>query len=143
MQQTYQPATSQLVYASPIARLGGALIDGIIVGIVGGAIGAALGAIGGNVQTMAGAVGLIIYLLYYTLTRGNTVGKRVLKTCVIAEPDTAEISYGRAFVRALGGLLDDFLMIVTLFLVLLSRKRRRFADLIAGTVVVERTSVMR
>jgi uncharacterized RDD family membrane protein YckC len=131
-----QPAAfqPQLTYASPLSRLVAVIIDGILLGIISSVLAKFLG------PNIAGLAGVVIALLYFVLSKDQTLGKRVMKIRIVRASDATPISYGRAFGRYLGDIVDtlaSFLLLLPCWMVLFSNRRRRFADLIAGTLVVE------
>ncbi|MQY20987.1 RDD family protein [Nocardia macrotermitis] len=150
-------------YASWIQRVGGALIDGLLVGVlpailygIGFGVGIQSGTCvpdssGYTVCTGGGisAIGLILiflaaivaiagglYLIYQVGTTGQTPGKRVVGIRLIGEADGQVIGFGMAFVRNLCHVLDGFCYIGYLW-PLWDDKRQTFADKIMHTIVVQ------
>jgi uncharacterized RDD family membrane protein YckC len=75
------------------------------------------------------------FVLFETLWRGQTPGKRWVKIRVIGQ-DGRPLSMYQATLRALVRPIDDWLFI-GFFMVLLGRQERRLGDLIANTIVIQ------
>ncbi|MBY8862428.1 RDD family protein [Nocardia sp. CA2R105] len=150
-------------YASWIQRVGGALIDGLIVGVPAAILYIAGLTVGFSAQSCApdengypvctggglsGAGWILIvlgwviavagglYLTYLVGTTGQTPGKRMVGIRLIREADGQVLGFGMAFVRNLCHVLDSFCYIGYLW-PLWDDKRQTFADKIMKTIVVE------
>ena len=91
---------------------------------------------------VAALVALIVSLLVYptaleTLTRGRSLGKLALGLRVVRD-DAGPISFQHAFVRALIGVVELYLLVGSpaFFSALLSSRGKRLGDYAAGTYVV-------
>lgn len=144
-QNVYQQAPSyqsQPVYANPLLRLVALIIDGIILGVVMGIISFLLTQTMGQdaAKSIVSIAGLVLPLLYIIGTKYNTVGKKLMKIKVVRAADNTPLSIGRALGRFIGEIVDALamgLLLLPCWMVLFSKTHRRFADLIAGTVVVK------
>lgn len=136
-------------YASLGKRIGGGIIDAILLGIVNAILGAATGgnsAGGGavNVGTSGGASLLffmiaIAYFVVLEATQGATVGKMALGMKVVKE-DGSAISYGDAAIRTVLRIVDALpcAYIVGMVLISTSDTNQRLGDRVAKTVVINK-----
>jgi uncharacterized RDD family membrane protein YckC len=140
-------------YAGRWARLGAAIIDGIVSGVISWLI--VLPIVGGSAmfdsgtkhlgdRLTANAIQAVIAVIYFGFQHGKwgqTIGKRALGIRVVRTADGGAIGYGRAFGRVLftyvltgitcgiGGLID-------VLWILWDDRRQAVHDKVAGTVVV-------
>lgn len=75
------------------------------------------------------------FVLFETLWRGQTLGKRFAKIRVIRD-DGRPIGLQQATLRSLLRPFDDFLFLGA-FLIMFSRREKRLGDWVAGTIVVQ------
>jgi len=114
-------------------RLGGTIIDGIILGIVGGVLAAALKGAG---SALAILVGLAYFTLFVGGRRGQTPGMSALGIRVISFDGSGSIGYGRAFVRWIGGYLSAIPIFLGFFWMLWDKEKQCWHDKLASDVVV-------
>jgi hypothetical protein len=142
---------SDIEYAGRGQRLGAWLVDGLLTWIPLFVVASVFGAIVGDpnapgdaTDELVGGVVLLLgsplLLLYHTLFRGRTPGKRMLGIAAVDDAARGTLGYGRAFARA----LITFFFWVPLFVPALldsvwplwDRKRQALHDKMAATVVV-------
>lgn len=140
-----------LQYGGVWARLGGALVDLVILTIIGLIISYAGRAVGGLPSYSVPIYGLL-YLVGFWLWRGQTPGKMLIGAKVVRR-DGRPIDIGRAFARYVFYLIPLYapitffarvagnwtmilLPIIGLVVVGLNREKRGIHDFIAGTVVI-------
>ncbi|MDL4772283.1 MULTISPECIES: RDD family protein [Thermomonosporaceae] len=143
--------------ASRWARLGAAIVDGIIIGIVCGLLslpfvdwGRVFNPHEGDTyyfnqgQYTSNLIGIVIGFLYYWLMTakwGQTLGKMLLRIRVVREEDAGAISGGQAVARAafytvLGGICGCIGLIDVAW-ILWDRRKQALHDKVAHTVVVK------
>lgn len=116
---------------------------GLIVGITGALIGGELGLLGfAIVILMSFAIRSFYHIVFEMRWNGQTPGKRALRLRVLAEEGT-RVSFHQSMTRNLLRFLDGmpFGLVFMSYLfgltaLLLSSRRQRIGDLLAGTVVV-------
>jgi uncharacterized RDD family membrane protein YckC len=124
-------------------RVGGYLIDGLIIGVPYG-IGAAFAS--GRSSALA-IVALLFYLVGFGLaiwnyiirqgSTGQTVGKQVLGIKLIGGNTGQPIGAGMTFVRQLAHALDGAACYIGFLWPLWDEKRQTFADKIMNTYVIK------
>ncbi|WP_067723118.1 RDD family protein [Nocardia yamanashiensis] len=153
-------------YASWLQRVGGALIDGLIVGVPAAilyGIGFAVGSKDMDCTTTqgdysystecsgglsGGGVALILlgalvaflgslYFIYMEGTTGQTPGKKVVGIKLIREADGQVIGFGMSFVRRLCHVVDSLPCYLGWFWPIWDAKKQTFADKIISTIVVK------
>ncbi len=114
-------------------RVGGYLLDAILVGIVGGVLEVAL-------KGPGYALAVIISAAYFTYffgdPRGQTLGQRAVGIRVIDANTGGPIGYGRAFVRWIGLIISGWVILLGFLWMLWDREKQTWADKMATTVVV-------
>src|SRR6476646_2798238 len=82
-------------------RLGGVIIDSIIVGVISGVLGAVLKAAGVDNAGASGALGFVIGLIYdiWGWGSGQTVGCMALKMRIVDAQGGGAPGYGKALIR--------------------------------------------
>ncbi|HWQ19767.1 MAG TPA: RDD family protein [Methanotrichaceae archaeon] len=132
-----------MIYQGIGVRFIAILIDGLIIGLLMGAVGVlTLGAFLGspNLPAWYNLVSFLIYLGYYTYlegTRGQTIGKMVMKIKVVRE-DGGKIDMNAAFTRNILRVVDGFFAyLIGAILILRSPKKQRLGDSVAKTVVIK------
>jgi len=153
----YGTPEPQVQYQGVAIRFVAFLIDGIITGIItyilvflftGSAIAidASTGAVslGPAYPAYYVALGIVIALLYFTLLLGRygqSVGMMAVKIKVVSEADSAQITYGAAFIRTLLLYIDQIPYVIPYLLgailIWTSDKKQRLGDRVAHTVVVK------
>lgn len=150
-------------YASWIQRVGGALVDALIVGVPAAILYIIGFTVGLSAQTCApdengypvctggglsGAGWVLVvvawlfavagglYLTYLVGTTGQTPGKRMVGIRLVREADGQVLGFGMAFVRNLCHILDSFCYIGYLWPIW-DEKRQTFADKIMKSIVVQ------
>jgi uncharacterized RDD family membrane protein YckC len=142
-------------YAGLGSRAVALIIDYIILGIVIWVIALPFGAaalfsmrgprypmaFSGAVVLAVSAIGIIIWLLYFTYlegTSGQTLGKRVISIKVTKETGES-LSFVDALIRTLCRIIDMLptLYIIGIILILVTEKNQRIGDLAAHTIVVQ------
>lgn len=128
-----------LHYASFGARLGAALIDGIILAVIQAIV---IGVIGhGDFQNpglLPRLVSFLIQLAYFTLMetseKQGTVGK-VLVGIKVGDEYGNRISYGQAIGRYFGKLLSTVILLIGYLMVIWDVKKQALHDKLANTYV--------
>jgi uncharacterized RDD family membrane protein YckC len=80
------------------------------------------------------------FVLFETIWRGQTPGKRYVKIRVIHD-DGRNVDLRQSILRALLRPIDDILFI-GLLLILLTTQEKRLGDLVAGTIVIQEGQVV-
>jgi uncharacterized RDD family membrane protein YckC len=136
-------ATPGAPYASWIQRVGGYLLDALIIGVpaiiviligvaIGHGIGQALAVIG-----YIAAIGVGIWnVVFRQGATGQTLGKQVIGIKLIRELDGQPVGAGMAFVRGLAHIVDSIACYVGWLWPLWDAKKQTFADKLCSTVVV-------
>jgi uncharacterized RDD family membrane protein YckC len=114
-------------------RLGGAIIDGIILGIVSVVLGAALKGAG---SALAILVGLAYFTLFVGGRRGQTPGMSAVGIRVISFDGSGSIGYGRAFIRWIGGYVSAIVLFIGFLWMLWDKENQCWHDKLASDVVV-------
>ena len=125
------PAAASGELATWIYRVGGALIDGIIVGVAETIVGFASKPLGQLV-----GLAILLWFLYLTGTQGQSPGKKVVGIKLVKEADGQYLGFGMAVVRYIAHILDALSCLIGYLWPLWDAKRQTFADKIIGTVVV-------
>lgn len=115
-------------------RLVAAIIDGVILGVVQIVLAAITN------QQVGQALGLILSLGYFTYfeggTKGQTIGKQVMKIRVIDFNGGGSIGYGRGFIRWIGRIVSSIPLLLGYFWMLWDKERQTWHDKFATAVVV-------
>lgn len=158
---------SSIVYASFISRLVAFLIDGIIIGCIQGIIitpivaamglgiysqvdgggelsdEATIGLIGAIIAAVGSTI-IIIYaisIFYYAIMESSktqgSVGKMALGIKV-TDLDGNRITFGKAFLRAIGKLISSSIMLIGYIMAAFTEKKQGLHDMIANTLVVKK-----
>jgi uncharacterized RDD family membrane protein YckC len=114
-------------------RLGGALIDGILLTIAQSIVGAIVGDAAGN---LAGIVMAAAYFVYFHSTTGQTLGNKLVKVKVIDQASGDTIDGGRAFVRWLVSFVSAIPVTLGYLWMLWDSNKQTWHDKAAKTVVV-------
>jgi uncharacterized RDD family membrane protein YckC len=124
-------------------RLGGAIIDGILIGVVASIIEAILG-IERDMTTATAAyswVQLILsgaYFTYFHATAaGQTVGNRALGIRVLDADSGGSLTYGRAFVRFLVSYVSGLVLLIGYLWMLWDSRNQTWHDKVANSLVVK------
>ena len=125
-------------------RLGAALIDGLVLA----ATMAALGALGlpiyrdRELNALGLAVGLLVYWLYFagleSSRRQGTLGKLAL-SIKVTDLAGGRIGFGRASGRYFAKYLSAAILMVGFAMAGFTARKQALHDLVAGTLVVDRT----
>jgi uncharacterized RDD family membrane protein YckC len=131
-----------LRYAGFWRRLGGIIIDAIIVGVISGIIDVIARAVNAEGTGVQAGVGLIVGLLYYIWGwgRGQTVGCMVLNIKLINQDTGDEPGYGKAVIRYIVNIfcgITGILAIIGGLWMIWDSKKQTWWDKVAGTLVVE------
>ena len=114
-------------------RLGGAIIDGIILAVIGVILQVALKGVGS-------ALSLLVSLAYFTLfvgaSRGQTPGMSAVGIRVISFDGSGSIGYGRAFIRWIGGYISAIVIFIGFLWMLWDKEKQCWHDKLASDVVV-------
>lgn len=138
----YNPVGAPRDYAGWGSRVGGYLIDGLIVGVsygVLGIAGVAMGEGAGSILIILGVligIGVFLWLIYQEGTTGQTPGKKMVNIRLVKESTGQPIGFGMAFVRKLAHILDGLPCYLGWLWPLWDAKSQTFADKVCGTVVV-------
>ncbi|MDO9513630.1 MAG: RDD family protein [Elusimicrobiota bacterium] len=149
VQHEIPPAENiEQVYGKPAGfwiRAIALFFDSIILTIAGGVIGGVLGfllalSVGdvGGFMPLFNLVGFVIGAAYYICMHGSygqTLGKMLIGIKVIKIND-APLSYGTAFLRYIGRILNIITLFIGYIIVAFNRKKRGMHDFIAGTKVI-------
>ena len=114
-------------------RLGGLIIDGLVIGVVQGILRLFLG------QDTAGGLGLIISAAYFTYfhgSSGQTPGNAVVGIRVVDFRDGTgrSIGYGRAFLRWLVSIVSALVIFLGYLWMLWDGNRQTWHDKAAGSL---------
>lgn len=115
-------------------RLGGYVIDVIILGVVTALISVLLG------QQLASLVQIVLYyglFGYLTGTTGQTPGRKVVGISVLREQDGQFLGAGMGIVRNICHIIDALPLLLGFFWPLWDSKNQTFADKIVKSVVVK------
>jgi uncharacterized RDD family membrane protein YckC len=122
------------------ARLGGFLIDGIILAVVNSIVGAVFGAGPGEVNPSATAINTAIGLAYFIYfeggATGQTLGKKVVKIRVVDFQTGGPLGYGKAVGRYFARILSILPLGLGYFWMLWDKEKQTWHDKLAGSVVV-------
>ncbi len=150
-------------FASHVPRIAAYLIDGLIIGVI-YAIVLTIGAVilfnsvapgdfrnGGSgrlwggfllligVMFLVGSALNLVYYPYFWARSGQTPGMRPFGLYVVRDVDGGRISTGQAILRLIGTWVAAIPLFLGYIWIFFDARRRGWHDLIAGTVVVERT----
>jgi len=142
-------------FASPGARLGGYIVDVVILFVVMVIVFAIAGVVGvGAAATdsgllrgtaiIVGVLALLVYILwtllyfpYFWSRGGQTPGMRMAHVKVVRDVDGGPITMGPAFLRLIGYWVNGLTFYIGFIWILVDKRRRGWHDLIAGTCVIE------
>jgi uncharacterized RDD family membrane protein YckC len=119
--------------ATWIYRVGGRVIDGLVVGVPAAIIGLVLGS--RVIENILSIVGLVV-IGYLNGATGQTPGKRVVGLRLIREQDGQVLGAGMGIVREIAHFVDSIACLIGWLWPLWDRKRQTFADKICSSVVV-------
>jgi uncharacterized RDD family membrane protein YckC len=117
-------------------RLGGFLIDAVILYVVGQLIGFVFGRSIVAVILIGLAAGIGYSVYFIGSGSGQTVGMRVLGIRAIDAATNGRVDYGKAFVRYLVGVVSQLPCYLGYFWMLWDREKQTWHDKAAGTFVV-------
>jgi uncharacterized RDD family membrane protein YckC len=157
MAQPYQPAAPTgpapgVEFAAPVPRLIAFLIDIVLVGIVEVALAVVLGTLiaiaGEGGRDFIAGIGLILYFVvllgvtflyfpYFWANGGQTIGGKVMKIRVVYDEDGRPVGWAAGFVRLVGYYLSAFVFYIGFLWILVDKRKRGWADLLAGTCVIK------
>ena len=136
-----------LQYRGAWIRLGGTVIDGVIIAIINLAFRTALGTESTVVTWLVPIIGAV-YFIGFWAWRGQTLGKMVIGARIV-QRDGSPIGLARAILRyagyfvyflamRIGGAVyvPYIILLVGFLIIAFSREKRGLHDLIAGTVVI-------
>src|SRR3989339_163647 len=152
--QVQQPEPrSEIQYATTWSRILAGFIDAIIVsipifilGFISGILMALLGApspsTNGSVSMIISVVVnligygfMIFYYIYFTGSKGQTLGKKAVKIKVVKESDNSVPGYGTAFLREIvGKFVSSLVFSLGYFWVIWDSKKQGWHDKIAHTI---------
>jgi uncharacterized RDD family membrane protein YckC len=135
-------ATPGAPYASWLQRVGGSILDGLIIGvpaiiliIVGLAIGHGVGVVIAILGYLV-AIGFSLWnIVFRQGATGQTLGKGIMGIKLIRETDGQPVGAGMSFIRQIAHILDG-LCYVGYAWPLWDAKKQTFADKLCTTVVV-------
>ena len=125
-----------------------ALLDGILIGIVssllnaifGDGRGLTVGYIYNPEDPSAGAIQLVIAIIYSVYFHGSpsgqTVGKKVRNIRLVGDKDGAPVGYGTAALRYLASILSTIVCLLGYLWMLWDDNKQTWHDKIASTIVV-------
>ncbi len=114
-------------------RLGGSLIDGIILFVIDIVIRVIFKGAGGFVSL---PVSLIYFTLFIGASRGQSPGMMAQGIRVISVDGSGSIGYGRAVIRWLGGILSTIPLFLGFFWMLWDKEKQCWHDKLASDLVV-------
>ena len=136
-----------LQYRGAWIRLGGTVIDGVIIAIINLAFRTALGTESTVVTWLVPIIGAV-YFIGFWAWRGQTLGKMVIGARIV-QRDGSPIGLARAILRyagyfvyflamRIGGAVyvPYIILLVGFLIIAFSREKRGLHDLLAGTVVI-------
>jgi len=136
-----------LQYRGAWIRLGGTVIDGVIIAIINLAFRTALGTESTVVTWLVPIIGAV-YFIGFWAWRGQTLGKMVIGARIVRR-DGSPIGLARAILRyagyfvyflamRIGGVVyvPYIILLVGFLIIAFSREKRGLHDLLAGTVVI-------
>jgi uncharacterized RDD family membrane protein YckC len=114
-------------------RVGGAILDGVIVGVPGAALQIGLKGVGTLLS-------LLIGLLYFTILvgreKGQTIGMGAMGIRVQSKDGGGSIGYGRAAIRWIGGYISAVFLSIGYLWMIWDAEKQCWHDKMAGDVVV-------
>ena len=142
-------------FAGHPARLFAYVIDTMIQLVLGGAIVFVLGlfgafaggatadgaAAGATIGILAGGLAFFLIELFYFpffwARGGQTPGMKALEIRVVRDADGGPVTWGKAFLRLIGFWISMWILYIGFAWILVDARRRGWADLLAGTCVIE------
>ncbi len=94
---------------------------------------------GFGIVSLAGLLVTLAYFPYFWARSGQTPGMRPFGLYVVRDADGGKISIGQAILRLIGMWVSAAALYIGFIWVFVDPRRRGWHDLIAGTVVIERT----
>ncbi len=146
------PAPPDVRLASPVKRLIGYIIDGVIISIaltvVAVVLGTIIGAAGQAGRDFIAGSGIILYMLvllalgigyfpWFWSHGGQTPGHKLLGMRVVVEEDGSQLGFGGGLVRLFGYFVSGLVFWIGFIWILIDKRRRGWHDIMAGTIVVE------
>lgn len=133
-----QPVASNQPLAGFWRRLGGLVIDALIIGVVGGVLALIASAIGMSATSAESSLNFLIGIAYYTwgYGTGQTLGCRVLGLRIIDKNSGGAPGYGRGLGRYFAQILSAIPLGLGYFWMLWDSKKQTWHDKLAGTLVV-------
>jgi len=81
---------------------------------------------------------MIFYYIYFTGSKGQTLGKKAVKIKVVKESDNSVPGYGTAFLREIvGKFVSSLVFSLGYFWVIWDSKKQGWHDKIAHTIVIK------
>jgi uncharacterized RDD family membrane protein YckC len=114
-------------------RVGGAIVDGIILAVVGAVLQIALKG-PGTVLTVV--VGLLYFTILVGREKGQTVGMGAVGIRVQSKDGGGSIGYGRAAIRWVGGYISTVFLLIGYLWMIWDAEKQCWHDKMAGDVVV-------
>jgi uncharacterized RDD family membrane protein YckC len=99
-----------------------------------------VGVLGGFAFILVLLVVTFGYFPYFWAKSGQTPGMRPFNLYIVRDSDGGKISGAQAFVRLLGMWVSAAVFYIGYIWIFIDARRRGWHDLIAGTVVIERTA---
>jgi uncharacterized RDD family membrane protein YckC len=137
-------ASPGAAYASWLVRVGGYLLDSIIIGVptviivvIGLAIGHGVGQALAVLAYLAAAVVGIWNVVFRQGATGQTFGKQIVGIRLIRELDGQPVGAGMSFLRQLAHFLDSLACYLGWLWPLWDAKNQTFADKLCSTVVIK------
>jgi uncharacterized RDD family membrane protein YckC len=144
---------SGIQYATTWSRILASFIDAIIISIpmfvMGLVFGIVIGLLGSDstgpmvaiIQTIINLIGYgfaIFYYVYFTGSKGQTLGKKAMKIKVVKEDDNSVPGYGTAFLREIvGKFVSSLVLSLGYFWAIWDPKKQTWHDKIAHTLVIK------
>ena len=132
-------ATENQKYANFGLRLLAYLIDVVVIMIASSVISMAFAAM--KLQAFGTLVGVVVawgYLIYFTGSTGQTLGKKALGLKVVKVGTNQNPDYVTAFLREIvGRFISSLVLLLGYLWIIWDDKRQGWHDKIAGTVVIK------
>jgi uncharacterized RDD family membrane protein YckC len=140
-------SSGQPVYASVGRRFVASLVDGLILGLVFVPFSLVLGGYNYSTQTSGSEASPFFtlfmtlvqwaYYVYFTGSKGQTLGKMALGIKVVRKDGVAPVGYGKGFMREIvGKLISSVVLALGYLWAIWDKEKQTWHDKIAGTIVV-------
>lgn len=121
----------------------------VVIAIPAALLGGAASPSGGRLSSGAAAVFFLVFLLgvivsigyypFFWARSGQTPGMRLFRLYLVRDSDGGKVSAGQAILRLIGLAISAIPIYLGYIWIFIDKRRRGWHDLIAGTVMIERT----